>query len=259
MNAGQTTVPTLDLRRWYYRYGYVAFARALSAYHRTRVRIDGASAPPTGACIYVSHHGAGYFTLDLVVACFHLGWRPWYERRGPAVPTRIVASRGHTMERVVPGLRTAKRHAGIIDPSEAACLAVLEGGEQLLITPGGRREARPESRDYRLKWADRLGFARLALRTGAPIVPLAVVGGFQAYPGWSRGKNSFWSPFPLPVRLDVVLGAPIAVSKSPSAAEDGDTVRRLHERVWRATQLLYDEVIAERSGQRALGGARSRA
>ncbi len=257
MKPDAQPVPPLDLGRWYYRYGYVAFARALSAYHRTRVRMLGT--PPAGACIYVSHHGAGYFTLDLVVACYHLGWREWYERRGPGSPTRIVASRDHTMERVVPGLRVAKRHVGIIDPSEDACLTVLERGEQLLITPGGRREARPEAREYRLKWADRFGFARLALRTGAPIVPLAVVGGFRAYPGWSRGKNSFWSPVPLPVRFDVALGAPITVSKSPGAADDVDVVRRLHERAWRATQSLYDEVVAERGGHRSVGDARSRA
>lgn len=250
------SVPVLDTSRWYYRFGYVGATRLLSAYHRTRVRSrEGEFVPPTGPCIYVAHHGAGYFTLDLVVACYQLGWRAWLERRGAASPTRIVASRDHTMERVVPGLRTAKRHVGIIDPSEDACVEVLERGEQLLITPGGRREARPEARDYRLKWADRFGFARVALRTGVPIFPLAVVGGFEAYPGWSRGKASFWSPFPLPVRLDVALGAPIAVS--PSQHPDAGAVRRLHERAWQATQSLYDEIIAERRGKVALARPRA--
>lgn len=257
MNSADVGVPALDVERWYYRYGYVGAARWLSAYHRTRLRgRAGDSAPPTGPCIYVAHHGAGYFTLDLVVACYQVGWRAWYERRGAATPPRIVASRDHTMERVVPGLRVAKRHVGIIDPSERACLAVLERGEQLLITPGGRREARPEARDYRLKWADRLGFARLALKTGVPIIPLAVVGGFGAYPGWSWGKASFWSPIPLPVRLDVALGAPISTFPQHDGADDTTVVRRLHERAWRATQSLYDEIIAERGGQIALARPR---
>jgi 1-acyl-sn-glycerol-3-phosphate acyltransferase len=257
MNGDAPSVPLLDIRRWYYRYGYVGAARLLSAYHRTRVRRHDTSVTPTGPCIYVAHHGAGYFTLDLVVACYQLGWRAWHERRGPATPTRIVASRDHAMERVVPGLRTAKRHVGIIDPSEDACLAVLERGEQLLITPGGRREARPEARDYRLCWRDRLGFSRLALLTGAPIVPLAVVGGFEAYPGWSRRKLSFWLPVPLPVRFDVALGAPINVSRSHKDADDIDAVRHIHERAWRATQSLYDEIIAERRGEAALARLRA--
>jgi hypothetical protein len=54
------------------------------------------------------------------------------------------------------------------------------------------------------------------------------------------------------VRLDVALGTPIAVAKSASSADDADAVRRLHERAWRATQSLYDEIIAERGGQVAL-------
>jgi 1-acyl-sn-glycerol-3-phosphate acyltransferase len=257
MNSDARDVPPLDIGRWYYRYGYVAIARFLSAYHRTRMRRHDTSAPLTGPCIYVAHHGAGYFTLDLVVACYQLGWRTWHEQRGPAAPTRIVASRDHTMERVVPGLRTAKRHVGIIDPSERACLAVLERGEQLLITPGGRREARPEARDYRLRWRDRFGFSRLALLTGAPIVPLAVVGGFEAYPGWSRGKSSFWCPVPLPVRFDVAVATPIGVSRSQADADDIDAVRRLHERAWRATQSLYDEIIIERRGEAALARLRA--
>jgi len=68
-----------------------------------------------------------------------------------------------------------KRRFGIIDTSEESCLAVLERGEQLLVTPGGAREAQPSRDFYRLRWEGRYGFVRLALRTGAPIVPLAVV------------------------------------------------------------------------------------
>jgi 1-acyl-sn-glycerol-3-phosphate acyltransferase len=247
--------PHLDPARWYYRYGYVAAARILSSYHRTRVRGFDAHVQRTDPCIYVCHHGAGYFTLDLVVACYHLSWRTWHEGRGALVPLRIVASRDHAMERVVPGLKLAKRHVGIIDPSQDASLAVLRRGEQLLITPGGRREARPEARDYRLRWNDRLGFARLSLMTGVPIIPLAVVGGFDAYPGWSRGKRSFWSPIPLPARLDIVVGAPI--DPPESGPDDSAALRWLHDRAWRATQSLYDEVIAERRRRKAgLHGAR---
>ena len=136
MNGDARGVPPLDIGRWYYRYGYVAVARFLSGVPPDTHSAARHECSLTGPCIYVAHHGAGYFTLDLVVACYQLGWRAWHERRGSAAPTRIVASRDHAMERVVPGLRTAKRHVGMIDPSEDACLAVLELGEQLLITPG---------------------------------------------------------------------------------------------------------------------------
>lgn len=242
--ASRTSPPPINPERWYYRHGYIALASWLTRYHRAS--LDG-KLPGSGPCIYVAHHGAGYFNLDLVVACFLIGWKAWYERADPLTPLRIVAAQGHAMERVVPGLATAKRQTGLIDPSEASCLAVLNRGEQLLITPGGQREASPNARDYRLRWEGRYGFVRLALATGAPIVPLAVVGGFAAFPGFAYRKLSFWSPIPLPVQLDVVLGEPIHVSAQPTRMRDEATVVPIHDAAWRATQSLYDRLLIRRS------------
>lgn len=234
--------PVLDLDRWYYRHGYIAAIHRLARYHRTRVE----GTPPVGPCIYVAHHGAGYLSLDLAVAVYYLGWRDWFERGGAARPIRIVGSEGHALERAIPGLARAKRDVGMIGASQGACLAILARGEQLLVTPGGRRESTPAARGYRLRWADRAGFVRLALLTGAPIVPLAVVGGFAAYPGTARGKLSLWSPLPLPARLDIALGAPFAVDRAPELVRDRDAVGTIQRAVWDATQALYDRLLARR-------------
>jgi 1-acyl-sn-glycerol-3-phosphate acyltransferase len=123
---------------------------------------------------------------------------------------------------------------------------VLARGEQLLVTPGGRREARPSRDFYRLRWAGRYGFARLALETGVPLVPLAVVGGAEAHPGFRLGRLSVWSPLPLPARVEVVLGEPIPVAPAPGAAQDWTTVKALHGLAWERTQALYDRVRAHR-------------
>ena len=242
--AGATAPPpVLQPDRWYYRYGYIALSKWLTRYHRA-VLVGELPAP--GPCIYVAHHGAGYLNLDLAVACFLVGWKRWYERAGPFTPLRIVAAQGHAIERIIPGLPTVKRQAGLIDPSESSCVAVLNRGEQLLITPGGQRESMPDARNYRLRWHDRYGFVRLALTTGAPIVPLSVVGGFTAFPGFGYRKLAVWSPVPLPVRLDVAVGAPIHVSKQPSLVRDEATVKSIHEQAWRTTQALYDRLLAQR-------------
>jgi 1-acyl-sn-glycerol-3-phosphate acyltransferase len=124
---------------------------------------------------------------------------------------------------------------------------VLARGEQLLVTPGGMREARPSREFYRLRWEGRYGFARLALATGVPIVPLAVVGGAEAYPGVRLGQLSLWSPLPLPAQLEVVLGEPIAVLARPEAARDPRVVTPLHALAWERTQALYDRVRARRA------------
>jgi 1-acyl-sn-glycerol-3-phosphate acyltransferase len=220
---------------------YGAVAEALFRWHRTRVL----GAAPQGPCIYVALHGAGYLVTDLVVAGYALCWRDHLRRGGARVPLRIAAARSR-IEGALPGLPLVKRDLGLVEPSEASCLAALRAGEQLLVTPGGRREAQPRRDFYRLRWQGRHGFARLALRTGAPIVPLAVVGGAEAYPGLRAGRLSFWWPLPLPARLDVAVGEPIPVEARPSAARDPAAVGPLFALALERTQALYDAVLARR-------------
>lgn len=222
---------------------YGAVAEALFRWHRTRV----VGSPPEGPCIYVALHGAGYLVTDLVVAGYALCWRDHLRRGGARVPLRIAAARSR-IERALPGLPRVKRDLGLVEPSEASCLAALRAGEQLLVTPGGMREARPRSDFYRLRWQGRQGFARLALHTGAPIVPLAVVGGAEAYPGVRAGRLSLWSPLPLPARLDVAVGEPIPVEARPSAARDPAAVGPLFTLALERTQALYHGLVARRRG-----------
>ncbi len=245
-SSGTARVTPLDPSRWYYRAWspYMVLAEALTRYHRTRLE----GTPPRGPCIYVALHGAGYLVLDLVIAGYHLGWRDHVRGGSERRPLRIVAAESQ-IERFLPGLPVVKSHFGLIDPSEESCLAALEAGEQLLVTPGGMREAQPARDFYRLRWEGRYGFVRLALRTGAPIVPLAVVGGAEAYPGLRRGKLSFWAPLPLPARLDISVGEPIPVARDAASARDLEVVRPIHALARERTQALYDR-LRERRGAR---------
>jgi diacylglycerol acyltransferase len=240
-------IAPLDPSRWYYRSWspYMLLAEGLTRYHRTRVE----GTPPRGPCIYVALHGAGYLVLDLVIAGYHIGWRDHVRDGTERRPLRIVAAQSQ-IERFLPGLPRVKAHFGMIDPSEESCLAALRAGEQLLVTPGGMREAQPARDFYRLRWEGRYGFVRLALTTGAPIVPLAVVGGAEAYPGLRRGKLSFWSPLPLPARLDIAVGEPIAVTADPARARDLEVVRPIHALARERTQALYDRLLERRRGGR---------
>jgi 1-acyl-sn-glycerol-3-phosphate acyltransferase len=86
------------------------------------------------------------------------------------------------------------------------------------------------------------------VRTGVPIVPLATVGGYTAYPGFALGRLSFWSPVPLPARLDIAIGDPSPVAPDPDRARDPAVVRPVQQRVRDATQALYDRLLARRRG-----------
>jgi Diacylglycerol acyltransferase len=242
-----TATPRSDTRlaplredAWIYR-PYLAWAETMFRYHRTETT----GTPPPGQCLFVALHGAGYLVVDLVLAGYWVAWRDFRRRTGPRRPMRIVAAQSQ-IERYLPGLPAVKVVTGLIDPSEASCLAALRGGESLLLTPGGSREAQPSRDFYRLRWDGRHGFVRLALQTGVPIVPLAVMGGAEAYPGFRWRKLSFWSPLPLPVKLRMAVGEPIAVPHAPERARDMEVVRPIHRLAWERTQALLDGLKARR-------------
>lgn len=240
--------PRLDLGDPFYPRIF-ALSRGLLRYHRATFE----GTPPREAAVFVALHGAGYLVLDLVMLSYLLRWRELAEGRAEGFqPLRIVAAESR-IEKALPGLPRAKELCGIIGTAEEDCVAVLERGESLLVTPGGMREAQPARRGedfYRLRWEGRYGFVRLALRTGAPIVPVAVVGGAEAYPGLRLGKLSFWSPVPLPARMAIACGEPIPVARAPGSVRDMDVVKPLHALAWERTQALYDRLVAKRRGGR---------
>ena len=82
------------------------------------------------------------------------------------------------------------------------CVAVLEGGEPLVLFPEGTRQTGPV--------VDEVfdGAAYVALRTGAPIVPVGIGGSEKAMPKGAK--------FLRPVRVTMVVGEPL----HPSPTDD---------------------------------------
>lgn len=67
---------------------------------------------------------------------------------------------------------------GCIRATPANATRVLDAGHPLLIYPGGGEELLRPTRDRtRLKFQNRTGYVRLALKYNVPIVPIAAVGG----------------------------------------------------------------------------------
>ncbi len=82
------------------------------------------------------------------------------------------------------------------------------------------------------------GFVKLALRTGAPIIPVAIVGAEEMAPLFGKIPASFLgiaylplTPPPLPARWTIRFGDPISMGElPPEAADDMSQVQRLTER-----------------------------
>jgi 1-acyl-sn-glycerol-3-phosphate acyltransferase len=118
---------------------------------------------------------------------------------------------------------------------------------------------------YRLQRFGRGGFVKLALRTGVPIIPVAVVGSEEALPLLARVTwfaKSVGIPYvpvtptfpwlgplglvPFPSKWKIRFGEPLDVAGEygPEAADDRLLVGRLSEQVRAQVQAMVDDLRA---------------
>ncbi|MBN6056871.1 1-acyl-sn-glycerol-3-phosphate acyltransferase [Nonomuraea sp. RK-328] len=129
-----------------------------------------------------------------------------------------------------------------------AATEVLESGELFGIHPEGTRS--PDGRLYRGK----IGVAWLALRTGAPVLPVALSGTEKVLPVGAK--------VPRPARIGIKIGAPMTFEGSHANARDR---RRVTDEIMAAIQRLsgqeyvpaYAASVKAASGGDASGGAAS--
>ena len=179
--------------------------------------------------------------------------------------------RGLTDRRIfqIPVLRQFFMDLGIVLANPKTGRALLEREEIVYIMPGGAKEAFKPSRDrYRLMWKRRKGFVRLAMLTGAPIVPAVCIGidetyhvFFEGYQLSERlfGKEAFLpvslpvglGPLPMPVKLTHYVGRPLRFSYKPEDADDPRKVSRLHRRVMAAMESLMERGMREKEMREA--------
>jgi 1-acyl-sn-glycerol-3-phosphate acyltransferase len=147
-------------------------------------------------------------------------------------------------------------------PENAARL--LEKDELIAVFPEGVKGMSKLWRDrYRLQRFGRGGFVKLALKTGAPIIPVAVVGAEEALPLLGRVTwfaKSVGLPYvpvtptfpwlgpagllPLPSKWKIAFGPPIdlAGEYGAAAAEDRLLVGRLAEQIRGQVQAMVDDL-----------------
>ncbi len=169
----------------------------------------------------------------------------------------------------LPWVAPAIRRSGGVPASPYNALRLLRQDHLVMVFPeGAKGVGKPWSERYRLQRFGRGGFVELALRTGAPIVPVAVVGSEEIYPklgevpGLARLLRAPYFPItptfpllgplgaiPLPSRWRIAFGAPIDLTAlGPEAADDRATVLEVSEEVRARIQgMVYDNLI-ERQG-----------
>jgi 1-acyl-sn-glycerol-3-phosphate acyltransferase len=209
-----------------------------------RPYVDGlANLPRDGRFLLVGNHtpsGAEVFLTS------------YYLRRELGVRVRPLAERGMGEARGLAKDLIAA-YGGVVGHPDTA-RELMRNNETVLVYPGGGREiAKFKGEEYRLRWEGRSGFARVAIESDFPIVPVALVGGDDVYQSlfardstWGRlsqslseklsGRADMAMPLmrgvgptliPRPQRMYLAFGEPIstALPARTNAAAWVETVR----------------------------------
>jgi 1-acyl-sn-glycerol-3-phosphate acyltransferase len=231
-------------------FAVAAMAPFLWLYKRYfRVELHGADeVPAEGRALLVSNH-SGQLPFDAAMIAVGL----LVEKD----PPRVVRAMVERWVPTLPFVSTFMARCGQIVGTPENCRRLLAADEALLVFPEGVRGLNKPFRErYRLQKFGP-GFMRLALESGAPVVPCAVVGaeeqapalvdvkplarllGFPAFP-----LTPTILPLPLPARYRVRFGPPMRFSGSPDE-EDAELERKVDE-VQGAVRALLERGLAER-------------
>jgi 1-acyl-sn-glycerol-3-phosphate acyltransferase len=217
-----------------------------------KVEVDGMERLPSGRALLVGNHGFGWEAVFPMSAIFR-------------ATGRTLWTLGEHLWWQIPFLRRIAASVGTVDGTPENVDRLLRGEQLVLVLPGGLREAvKPAALRYRLLWGHRYGFIKAALRSSAPIVPMALLGGDELFDfmgdPYDRGRRWFHLPglpVPLPqrilpiphrVRFRFVIGEPLENLGSPEQADDPEVLRRLRFLVKGALQDLIDNELAKRAG-----------
>jgi 1-acyl-sn-glycerol-3-phosphate acyltransferase len=189
----------------------------------------------------------------------------------------------HVWNHFPPGIKRMAAQSGAIVAHPKMAIAALQKEAMVLVYPGGGEDVfRPFSDRHRINLAGRKGFIKVALREGAPILPVVSYGAHdslivlaQIYPlleelhdrgmPWLFGIDPVVFPIylglpwgisfgplpniPFPVSIHNRVCAPIIFERQGrAAANDRDYVDACYDRVEAAMQSELDCLVAEKEG-----------
>ena len=239
---------------------FVSEAILLALLHRYWFRVetrDLKHLPAKGAVLLVSNHAGNTFAWDasmLAAACFL-----------EAEPPRLARGLAEYYLPQLPFLGEMMVSAGSVVGTPENCAQLFARGECVMVFPEGARGAvKPYTKAYQLQRFG-LGFMRMALEFGVPILPIGIVGSEESNPGLYDSKLlarlvgapgfpitptfPWLGPLgfvPLPVKFRIHFGSPMRFEGAHDA-EDAE-IEPLVERVKAEIARLIGDGLAERTG-----------
>jgi glycerol-3-phosphate dehydrogenase (NAD(P)+) len=232
----QAAVPATDLSAFHerslqkgvnpvvYRIVRAIFVPFFLVYFRMQ-RVGREHLPRSGPLLLASNHRSFLdpFVIGTLVRrpVYYMAKRELFEKRWQAWVLNAL------------GAFPVDRGAGDRDAMETA-RAILARGDCVVVFPEGTRVRPGPLGD------PRRGIGRLALETGAPVAPVAVIGSDFVRRGWRI------RPRKVRLRVGAPLRYPTVESCSPALAS------AVTERIWACVSLQWDWLGGEPASQRAL-------
>ncbi|HVE85855.1 MAG TPA: lysophospholipid acyltransferase family protein [Myxococcales bacterium] len=192
-----------------------------------RISVAGAEHVPEGGAILVGNH-SGAIPVDGAMLSQALA------RERPDLPEARWLVEDQVFD--TPFIGTLFNRIGAVRACPENALRLLEEKRPVIVFPEGVQGiGKPFQQRYQLKRLGRGGFAKLAVRAGLPIVPVAIVGAEEALPLLAKLPTRFLGlPYlpvtvpPLPSKWSIRFGEPLAPdSTGPAASEDPAVVQHL--------------------------------
>jgi 1-acyl-sn-glycerol-3-phosphate acyltransferase len=215
--------------------------------------------PDTGGGLVVANH-SGTLPVDALMATVALHDHHRAQRRLRLLGADLVFD--------LPVIGSMSRKLGSTLACNEDAERLLTEGELVGVFPEGFKGVGKPFRDrYTLQRFGRGGFVTAALRTGAPIIPCAIVGAEEIYPMIGNAKTAarvLGLPYfpvtptfpllgplglvPLPSKWLIAFGEPIeTASYGPAAAEDPMLVFNLTDQVRETIQHSIYQLLLQRT------------
>ena len=214
--------------------------------------------PSTGPALVVANH-SGVVPIDAVMLQVGV-----LDEHPAARHLRLLSA---DLVYSMPLLGRAARASGHVPANPDEAERLLHAGALVGAFPEGFKGiGKPFSDRYHLQRFGRGGFARTALRTGAPLIPVAIVGAEEIYPmvaDWSELAARLKLPYfpitplfpwfgplgavPLPSKWLIEFCDPVPTNGfTPDQCEDAEVIAELADKVKDTIATKIDELLAER-------------
>jgi 1-acyl-sn-glycerol-3-phosphate acyltransferase len=232
-----------------------------------RMEIEGWERLPEPPALLIGIHSGAPFVWD----AWTVGVQWWRHFGGE----RIMHGTAHDALMAAPLIGRYFRAMGVLPAAPDSIASALAAGHDVALWPGGEVDSlRPWTQRDEAILGGRTGFIKMAINAGVPIVPIATVGGPDAMPVITRGRNlakllqldklarikvmplaisapwgiapAMLPEIPLPTKIRTSFQEPVKLARDPRKAKDDDYVDRKYEEVRKSIQGGMDELARRR-------------